>query len=344
MSSAPLTADSRLGKKSDRRKETILHTAMMRAGILWFITKSSLSCDLAEKPVVARGTCGLWPMAYHDGTMCAVSGKNAQPGAWPRIISIQDPWRRGKRHVCRGSLISPQWVLIAAHCFIKARHITMWHVMVGATQLTHLGPEAQVHNIKRLLVHEHYSSISESNNIVLLRLDQPVQCRDSVQLTCVPDALLRVSELTTCYVSGWGATTARFAGTTDVLQEAKVHLIDLNLCNSSQWYGGAIQSHSLCIGYPQGKLLWDSIGDGGKSAKGVSSYSTLWKQIREMLQELSRERAAVVSAFAAIRVASNSDNPPLMPVPLAAPVALGQRKNPFTSPIAPPKSRRAAEA
>lgn len=85
----------------------------------------------------------------------------------------------------------------------------MWRVVIGATQLTQLGPEAQVRNIRRLLVHEHYSNISERNDIALLELDQPVQCSYYIQLACVPDASLRVSELTTCYISGWGSTAAR---------------------------------------------------------------------------------------------------------------------------------------
>ncbi|KAM6032717.1 acrosin-like [Theristicus caerulescens] len=200
------------------------------------------------------GTCGLRPMAAHYSTWRVVGGTDAQPGAWPWIVSIQNPYTVGTGHICGGSLISPQWVLTAAHCFIKARHITMWRVVIGATQLTQLGPEAQVRQIKRLLVHQHYSSISERNDIALLELDRPVQCSPYVQLACVPDASLRVSELTTCYVSGWGSTTARSGGATDVLQEAKVRLIDVNLCNSSRWYRGAIHSHNLCAGYPQGGI------------------------------------------------------------------------------------------
>ncbi|NXQ88725.1 ACRO protein, partial [Nyctibius grandis] len=139
-------------------------------------------------------------MAYYYGTSRVVGGTDAQPGAWPWIVSIQDPWRAGTGHVCGGSLISPQWVLTAAHRFIEARHIGMWRVVIGATQLTQLGPEAQV----CLLVHKHYSNVTQRNDTALLELDQPVQCGYYVQLACVPDALLRVSELTNCYVSGWG--------------------------------------------------------------------------------------------------------------------------------------------
>ncbi|NXI39182.1 ACRO protein, partial [Galbula dea] len=143
-------------------------------------------------------------MAYGFGMSRVVGGTDAQPGSWPWIVSIQDPWRRGTGHVCGGSLISSQWVLTAAHCFIQARYLNMWRVVIGATHLAQLGPEAHVRHIKRLIAHEHYNSIDQSNDIALVELDQPVQCGDYIQLACVPDSSLRVLPLSSCYISGWG--------------------------------------------------------------------------------------------------------------------------------------------
>ncbi|NXR29685.1 ACRO protein, partial [Cinclus mexicanus] len=183
-----------------------------------------------------------------------IGGTGVQPGAWAGIVSIQDPWEPGTGHICGGSLISTEWVLTAAHCFINARNSNMWHVVMGATRLTQLVPEVQVRQIKLLRVHEHYIPGEERNDIALLKLDQPVVCSHYVQLGCVPDATLKVSELKTCYIAGWSSTTTRAQRQSDVLQEAKVHLIDVQLCNSSLWYTGAIHAQNLCAGYPVGGI------------------------------------------------------------------------------------------
>ncbi|NXA09306.1 ACRO protein, partial [Sapayoa aenigma] len=202
------------------------------------------------------GVCGVRPMtSYGDqGKTRVVGGTSAQGGAWPWLVSIQDPRRGGIGHLCGGSLISLQWVLTAAHCFVKASNISVWRVLIGATQLTEPGPGAELRHIKRLLTHEDYNAADQSNDIALLELDEPVECSPYIQLGCVPNATVDVPELDTCYVAGWGSTTERAQSTSDVLQEAEVHLLDVQTCNSSEWYDGDVHTHNLCAGHPEGGI------------------------------------------------------------------------------------------
>ncbi|NXW72826.1 ACRO protein, partial [Hirundo rustica] len=122
---------------------------------------------------------------------------------WPGVISVQATLQNGTWHMCSGALIHPQWVLTVAQCFRGEGDISRWEVVIGATDLSQPGPEAELRHIQRLLVHRHYDPATARNNIALLELEQPVECSDYIQLGCVPDGSLAVPELKTCYTAGW---------------------------------------------------------------------------------------------------------------------------------------------
>ncbi|NXM03843.1 ACRO protein, partial [Tyrannus savana] len=138
------------------------------------------------------------------GMTRVVGGTGAREASWPWLVSLHHAWIPGTGHMCGGSLIHSQWVLTAAHCFDDVSNISLVYVVIGATQLTHPGPGAQVRYIKQLRTHQYYNNKNMKNDIALLELDYPVLCSPYIQLACVPDFTLRVSELVYCFVAGWG--------------------------------------------------------------------------------------------------------------------------------------------
>lgn len=56
-----------------------------------------------------------------------IAGKDAVPGAWPWQVKLT---RRG-RFMCGASLVSPLWVVTAAHCVSRLLRPTEYKVILG---------------------------------------------------------------------------------------------------------------------------------------------------------------------------------------------------------------------
>ncbi|KAI1239574.1 hypothetical protein IHE44_0012700 [Lamprotornis superbus] len=163
---------------------------------------------------MALGICGLRPLLLNENSTVpeygssdsAKGGTNLDvpPGAWPGIASVQVTMENGTWHMCSGALISHCWVLTAASCFSGAGAVVEWKVVIGATDLAEPGPEAEVFQIKRILVHHGYVAATATNNIALLELEQPVECSDYIQLGCVPDSSLALGRGLCLWQETWG--------------------------------------------------------------------------------------------------------------------------------------------
>ncbi len=156
--------------------------------------------------ITATTTTPLIPAANNCGRQSItpsiqriVGGVEAIPNSWPWIVSLQ----LGD-HICGGTLIDTRHVLTAAHCLAAAIGSQI-RVIAGLheRQKTNTGRTQNI-LVSRIFRHEQYSTVSQSNDIAILRLSQPVQLNDYVNLICLPGPDPQESAAAT--VAGWGTT------------------------------------------------------------------------------------------------------------------------------------------
>ncbi len=180
-----------------------------------------------------------------------IGGERAAQGAWPWMAGLIDkngsPFRS---HFCGGSLISPTWVLTAAHCVEGESRPSDIHVVLGLTDLS--APEAGYERIPvlRIISHPGFEQDVGDNDIALLELSR---ASDQTPLAGLIDSgnqstLAGPGRLAT--VIGWGSTDPRGDSSTRWLMQAEVPITSQDTCERA--FPGEIDQTMLCAGYTQG--------------------------------------------------------------------------------------------
>ncbi|XP_047450852.1 transmembrane protease serine 13a [Mugil cephalus] len=204
----------------------------------------SPSCPNQETVSLQCVDCG-----RQQSTSRIIGGTAAKSGHWPWQLSLHF---KGS-HICGGVLISPDFVLTAAHCFPGKNPSYLspnnWRVYGGTVSLDNL---PQPYQVKKIILNENYDSNTNNNDVALLVLTSPVQFNDKVQPVCLPAFNQRFPPGTRCWTSGFGTTEAGSGIVSRDLMEVSVDIIDRRVCNSRDVYGGAVTKNMICAGDLQG--------------------------------------------------------------------------------------------
>ncbi|XP_072828904.1 transmembrane protease serine 12 isoform X2 [Vicugna pacos] len=193
--------------------------------------------------------CGTAPLADVLKGSRIIGGTEAQTGAWPWMVSLQIQSGRYLTHVCAGSLV-------------KKREPVMWRVVVGTNKVDGTQPTTKKMKVKAIIIHPEFDVDSYVNDIALFHLKKAVKYNDYIQPICLPFGVFqKLNRKTKCFITGWGRTKEE-GNITKKLQEAEVHYISRNFCNSEKSYGGIIPNTSFCAGDEDG--VFDTCrGDSG---------------------------------------------------------------------------------
>ncbi|XP_064236740.1 kallikrein-15 [Aotus nancymaae] len=227
-------------------------------------TSASMGHLLQPNPGPSSTMWLLLPLSFllastaQDGNKL-LEGEECAPHSQPWQVAL---YERG-RFNCGASLISPHWVLSAAHC--QSRFM---RVRLGEHNLRKRDGPEQLRTASRVIPHPRYEARSHRHDIMLLRLVRPARLTPQVRPVVLPTRCPHPGEA--CVVSGWGLVSHNEPGTTgspqsqvnlpDTLHCANISIISDASCDKN--YPGRLTNTMVCAG-AEGRGAESCEGDSG---------------------------------------------------------------------------------
>ncbi|XP_041067781.1 transmembrane protease serine 2-like isoform X1 [Carcharodon carcharias] len=194
-----------------------------------------------------------------------VGGQEAAPGEFPWQVSLH----LNNRHICGGTILTPYWVITAAHCGERHSSPSRWRVYGGILRQSET-LNVKAHNVEKFIRHNKFDSQSKDYDVALMKLKTPFKFSERIKPACLPNYGQVFNTGDSCWISGWG-DTEEGGSSPEVLQKAIVPFIAHTDCKLS--YYEFILPRSICAGWEEGR---QDACQGDSGGPLVISQKSVW--------------------------------------------------------------------
>ncbi|XP_055327372.1 transmembrane protease serine 9-like [Paramacrobiotus metropolitanus] len=217
-------------------------------------------------PTGRANQCGIPSIRPNTKINKIVGGQDVIKGSWPWQVRIG--YRRATWFgtsidlICGGSLISPRYIVTAAHCVDHDQTPSKYQVTAGDFDRTVIEDSEENYEVKRIIMYPQYRPDTTDNDLALLELEENVQFGREVWPICLPEKGFDPSTGTRCFATGWGDTEATewarsiqsralTRAQSVILQQVAVYTMSREMCRQ-RYYPGLISDQMICAGYDEG--------------------------------------------------------------------------------------------